>query len=126
MPPWDDDSDYQDWLLDNIYLDSDRIIGYDDAISKQELYDWYIEDKEEMARLTADQRLQFKRDREALIGSLITQQGDLCGALVKEHVRGSQYVLRLANGTEVSASHKKGVKRQAGLSESGWRLWEDR
>ena len=134
MPPWDDDADYQDWLSDNIYLDNDRIIGYDDAINKQEIYDWYLEEKaereklwrEDMARLTAEQRLQFKREREALVGSLITQQGNLCGALVKEHVRGSQYVLRLANGTEVSASHKKGVKRHAGLSESGWRLWEDR
>ena len=79
-----------------------------------------------MSRLTAEQRLQFKREREGLVGSLITQKGDFCGALVKEHVRGSQYVLRLANGTEVFASHKKGFKRQAGLSESGWRLWEDR
>lgn len=126
MPPWDDDEAYHDWLLDNIYLDNDRIIGYDEPISKEELYDWFLEEKEEMSRLTAEQRLQFKREREGLVGSLITQKGDFCGALVKEHVRGSQYVLRLANGTEVFASHKKRVEKRTGLSMGGWRLWEDK
>ena len=126
MPPWDDDEAYHDWLLDNIYLDNERVIGYDDVVTKKELYDWYLEEKEEMSRVTAAQRLQFKREREALVGSLITQDGKFCGALVKEHVRGSQYVLRLANGTEVFASHKKRVERRAGLSRGGWRLWEDK
>lgn len=126
MPPWDDDEAYHDWLLDNIYLDNERVLGYDDVVIKKELYDWYLEEKEEMSRLTAEQRLQFKREREALVGSLITQEGDFCGALVKEHVRGSQYVLRLANGTEVFASHKKRAESRAGLSGGGWRLWEER
>jgi hypothetical protein len=124
--PWDNDPDYYDWLADNIYLDIDQIIGYDDYVSKQEIYDWYLEEKEEMSRLTAEQRLQFKREREALVGSLITQEGEFCGALVKEHVRGSQYVLRLASGAEVFASHKKRVESRAGLSMGGWRLWEDK
>jgi|TARA_R110000824_G_scaffold372618_1_gene562796 hypothetical protein len=139
MPPYDVDNDEEfcEWLLDNIYVNYDQTIAHNGHITKEELYDWYLEekeelhdwylkDKEEMAQLTNKQRIQFKRERQELVGSLITQQGDLCGAIVKEHVRGSQYVLRLANGTEVSASHKKGVKRHAGLSESGWRLWEDR
>jgi hypothetical protein len=55
--------------------------------------------------LTADQRAQFARDRKALVGKLITQE-PFVGALVAEHVRGSQYLLRLGDGTEVYASHK--------------------
>jgi len=81
-------------------------------------------------QLTAEQRLQFKREREALVGKLITQKGPLCGALVKEHVRGSQYVVCLANGTEAYVSHKKAhrghSKPSTSLSGEGWRLWEDR
>jgi hypothetical protein len=81
-------------------------------------------------RLTAEQRLQFKLEREALVGNLITQKGPLCGALVKAHVRGSQYVVCLPNGTEVHASHKKArrghSKPSTSLSEQGWRLWEER
>ena len=126
MPPYEDDKDFLEWLLKNIYVDNDHLIGYDDLISQEELYDWYLEEKEEMARLTAEQRLQFKREREAIVGSLITQEGDFCGALVKECVKGSQYIVRMANGTEVFASHKKRLQGTPGLSEGGWRVWEDR
>ena len=90
MPPYEDDKDFLEWLLGNIYVDNDHLIGYDDLISQEELYDWYLEEKEEMARLTAEQRLQFKREREAIVGSLITQEGAFCGAPVKEWVKGSQ------------------------------------
>ena len=90
----------------------------------------YEEERDMRQRLTAEQRLQFKREREALVGSLITQEGALCGALVKEHVRGSQYVVCLANGTEAFASHKKPRRGQSeaskSLSQAGWSLWVDR
>ena len=90
----------------------------------------YEEERDMRQRLTAEQRLQFKREREAIVGNLITQEGPLCGALVKEHVRGSQYVVCLANGTETYASHKKARKgaptASKSLSQAGWSLWEDR
>ena len=100
----------------------------------QKLFGNYEEEREMRQRLTAEQRLQFKREREALVGSLITQEGPLLGGLVKEHVRGSQYVVCLANGTEVFASHKKprrGHSEASGgnhknLSQAGWSLWVDR
>ena len=40
-------------------------------------------------RLTAEQRAQFARERKALVGKLITQE-PFVGALVAEHIRGSQ------------------------------------
>ena len=91
----------------------------------------FTEERESMRqRLTAEQRMQFKREREALVGSLITQEGPLLGGLVKEHVRGSQYVVCKADGTEVFASHKKPrrghSKASKSLSQAGWSVWEDR
>ena len=81
-------------------------------------------------RLTAEARLQLKLEREALVGNLITQKGPRCGALVKSHVRGSQYVVCLPNGAEVYASHKKARKGYSecstSLSEQGWQYWEER
>jgi len=77
-------------------------------------------------RLTAEQRLEFARERRALVGKLLTQEG-FEGALVIEHVRGSQYVVKLANGQEVFASHKKHKTLPNGaVSAGGWRLWEER
>ena len=77
-------------------------------------------------RLTAEQRAEFARERQVLVGKLITQEG-FEGALVIEHIRGSQYLLRFADGTEVYASHKKQrVLPNGALSQGGWRLWEDR
>ncbi len=77
-------------------------------------------------RLTAEQRAEFARERKALCGKLLTQEG-FEGALVVEHIRGSQYLLRLPDGTEVFASHKKQKgQTNAGLSKAGWRLWEER
>ena len=77
-------------------------------------------------RLTAEQRRQFAKERQALVGKLITQEG-FQGALVIEHVRGSQYVLRLPNGQEIFASHKKQKNQGEGaLTQAGWRVWEER
>jgi len=77
-------------------------------------------------RLTAEQRAQFARERRALVGKIISQEG-FQGALVVEHIRGSQYLLRMPDGTEVFASHKKqkGVTNGP-LTSAGWSLWEER
>ena len=77
-------------------------------------------------RLTAKQRARFVQERRALCGKLLTQEG-FEGALVIEHIRGSQYLIRMADGTEVFASHKKQRGQSEGaLSHSGWRLWDIR
>lgn len=76
-------------------------------------------------RLTAEERAQFARDRAALVGSLITQEG-FEGALVIEHVRGSQYLIRMPDGTQVYASHKKQRTEDSSITKTGWRLWEER
>ncbi len=75
-------------------------------------------------RLTAEDRAQFARERQALVGKLIAQAG-WEGALVIEHIRGSQYLIRLPNGEEVFASHKKPkVLASGALTQGGWKLWE--
>ena len=76
-------------------------------------------------RLSAEDRAQFARERQALVGSLITQKG-LEGALVIEHIRGSQYLVRLPDGKEIFASHKKQRTGEESITKAGWRLWEDR
>ena len=82
--------------------------------------------RKQRERLTAEQRAQFARDRKALVGKLITQE-PFVGALVAEHVRGSQYLLLLGDGTEVYASHKKQRQLPSGaFTEGGWSLWESR
>jgi len=77
-------------------------------------------------QLTAEDRAQFARERQELVGSLIVQE-DLAGALVLEHIRGSQYLIRMPDGTEIFASHKK-QRNESGecISKGGWRLWEER
>ena len=82
-------------------------------------------DKVRNRRLTAEDRAQFTRERQAIVGSLITQKG-FEGALVVEHIRGSQYLIRMPDGTEVFASHKKQRGSEATITKAGWRLWEDR
>lgn len=76
-------------------------------------------------RLSAEDRAEFARERQALVGSLITQQG-FEGALVLEHIRGSQYLIRMPDGTQVYASHKKQRDSEAAITKAGWRLWEER
>ena len=75
-------------------------------------------------RLNAAQRAEFARARRAMEGKLILQKG-FEGACVVRHIRGSQYLIRLADGSEVYASHKK-HPRTGAVSRSGWKLWEDR
>ena len=75
-------------------------------------------------RLTGEDRAQFARERQALVGSLITQGFE--GALVIEHIRGSQYLIRMPDGAEVFASHKKQRTGEKSLTMAGWRLWEER
>ena len=81
-------------------------------------------DRTQNRRLSAEDRAQFARERQALVGSLITQKG-LEGALVIEHIRGSQYLVRLPDGKEIFASHKKQRTSEESITKAGWRLWED-
>ena len=82
-------------------------------------------DPRRRTRLTADQRAHFARERQAVVGKLISQKG-FEGALVIEHIRGSQYLLRMPDGEEVFASHKKDKNNSdiGALVSFGWRLWE--
>jgi len=79
-------------------------------------------------RLSPEDRARFARERRAIEGSVIAQKG-FEGALVLEHIRGSQYLIRMPDGTEVFASHAKrreidGAAEQS-VSVAGWRLWDD-
>lgn len=78
-------------------------------------------------RLTAEDRARYARERRELIGKLIIQDG-WEGAIVLEHIRGSQYIVRLADGREVYASHKKQKDQQKEVvaTQAGWRLWEEK
>ena len=82
-------------------------------------------DRTRNRRLSAEDRAQFARERQALVGSLITQKG-FEGALVVEHIRGSQYLIRMPDGSEVFASHKKQRNGEKSITKAGWRLWEER
>jgi hypothetical protein len=76
-------------------------------------------------RLSPEDRAKFARDRRAVEGSIIAQKG-FEGALVLEHIRGSQYLIRMPNGTEVYASHKKQNDQEASVSSAGWTRWQER
>lgn len=80
-----------------------------------------------IVRATADQRAVWARERKALVGKIITQDG-FEGALIIEHIRGSQYLLRLTSGEEVFASHKKDRSSSdtQPIVSAGWKLWEER
>ena len=80
-------------------------------------------------RLSQEDRARFARERRAVEGSVITQKG-FEGALVLEHIRGSQYLIRMPDGTEVFASHAKrreidGAAEQS-VSAAGWTRWQER
>jgi hypothetical protein len=72
-------------------------------------------------------RAEWARERKALVGKIITQKG-LEGALIIEHIRGSQYLIRLASGDEVFVSHKKNKDSSdtQPIVSGGWKLWEER
>ena len=76
-------------------------------------------------RLTAEDRAQFARERQTLVGSLITQKG-FEGALVIEHIRGSQYLIRMPDGAQIYASHKKQRTGEKSITKAGWSLWESK
>ena len=83
--------------------------------------------QDRVVRATADQRAAWARERKALVGKIITQDG-FEGALIIEHIRGSQYLLRLTSGEEVFASHKKDRSSSdtQPIVSAGWKLWEER
>ena len=60
------------------------------------------------------------KERLAVVGSLIIQEGSYCGALVLEHVEGSRYKIQLPDGTEIVANRAMGTELQPGLSVAGW------
>ena len=74
-------------------------------------------------RASPEDRAQWARERRAVEGSIITQKG-FEGALVLEHIKGSQYLLRMPDGTEVFASHAKQRGGKQSISDAGWRLWD--
>jgi hypothetical protein len=74
---------------------------------------------------SAEDRAQFARERRALVGSILTQES-FEGALVLEHIRGSQYLIRMPNGTEIYASHKKQSNQKTSISSAGWTRWQER
>ena len=78
-------------------------------------------------RLTAEDRAQFARYRRAVVGKILLQEG-WEGSLVLEHIRGSQYLVKLATGEQVYASHKKQRNEtgDAAFTKAGWRRWESR
>ena len=77
--------------------------------------------------LTPEQRLEFARARREIVGKVLLQDG-WEGALVIEHVRGSQYIVKLSSGEEIFASHKKQKNEtgDAAFTKAGWRKWEQR
>ena len=86
--------------------------------------------KKHQKRLTPEERALFAQRRRLLEGSLITQSDIFEGAMVIEHIRGSQYLVRLAEGEEVYASHKRGQDRalddqhDVTFSHGGWVMWK--
>ena len=85
--------------------------------------------RQNRSKLTPEDRARFARERRAVEGSVIAQKG-FEGALVVEHIRGSQYLLRMPDGTEVFASHAKqrdidGAIEQS-VSVAGWTRWQER
>ena len=76
-------------------------------------------------RLSPEDRARFARERRELVGSILTQKS-FEGALVLEHIRGSQYLVRMPDGTEVYASHKKQRNQESSISAAGWTRWQER
>ena len=112
-------SDYLEKLKENKYL----------SMFEREEKANIMGKKYQKNRLSPEDRARFARERRAIEGSVITQKG-FEGALVLEHIRGSQYLVRMPDGTEVFASHAKrreidGAAEQS-VSAAGWGLWEAR
>ena len=86
--------------------------------------------KKRQKRLSPEERALFAQRRRLLEGSLITQSDVFEGAMVVQHIRGSQYMVRLSTGEEVYASHKRGQDRaldnshDVTFSHGGWVMWK--
>ena len=86
--------------------------------------------KKHQKRLSPEERALFAQRRRLLEGSLITQSDVFEGAMVVQHIRGSQYLVRLSTGEEVYASHKRGKdealddRHDVTFSHGGWSMWE--
>ena len=112
-------SDYLEKLKENKYLSMFEREEKTDIMGKNY----------QKNRLSPEDRARFARERRAVEGSVITQKG-FEGALVLEHIRGSQYLIRMPDGTEVFASHAKrreieGAAEQS-VSVAGWTRWQER
>tara|TARA_Y100001973_G_C5199584_1_gene336663 strand:- start:382 stop:1017 length:636 start_codon:yes stop_codon:yes gene_type:complete len=75
---------------------------------------------------TADERTEWSRERRAIVGKRITQPGKFEGALIKEHIRGSLYIVEVLDGQEMHAHHKKQKTLGGDELGAGWRDWEKR
>jgi len=105
----------------------DKLNEYE-SLYEKESKESILDKKHQKNRLSPEDRARFARERRAVEGSVITQKS-FEGALVLEHIRGSQYLIRMPDGTEVFASHAKrreidGAAEQS-VSAAGWRLWDD-
>ena len=112
----------------SLYLDTLKENEYLSMLEREEKAD-ILGKTYQKTRLSPDDRARFARERRAVEGSVITQKG-FEGALVLEHIRGSQYLIRMPDGTEVFASHAKRRELEGAMEQSvsaaGWRLWEER
>ena len=112
----------------SLYLDTLKENEYLSMLEREEKAD-ILGKKYQKNRLSPEDRARFARERRAVEGSVITQKG-FEGALVLEHIRGSQYLIRMPDGTEVFASHAKrreidGAAEQS-VSAAGWTRWQER
>ena len=112
----------------SLYLDTLKENEYLSMLEREEKAD-ILGKTYQKTRLSPDDRARFARERRAVEGSVITQKG-FEGALVLEHIRGSQYLIRMPDGTEVFASHAKrreidGAAEQS-VSAAGWTRWQER
>jgi len=113
-------SDYKSYYLDKLKANE-----YHPTFGMEPKKD-IMDNKYQKNRLSAQDRAKFARERRALEGAVITQKG-FEGALVLEHIRGSQYLLRMPDGTEVFAGHAKqrALEADKSISTAGWRLWKE-
>ena len=80
----------------------------------------------EHVTITATQKKEFVDERRAIVGKKITQEGFFEGALIKEHVKGTLYVVRMPSGELVDAKHKKQKTLGGNELGAGWSIWEVR
>ena len=85
-----------------------------------------IVDRDVHIPTTAGERTEWSRERRELVGKTITQAGKFEGALIKEHIRGSLYIVCLPDGMEFHVHHKKQKTLGGDELGAGWRDWEKR